>query len=95
MLYESIHSFETISFLSIQLLRQLSKPIHLTYSLSPFILITFSILNSSWLAFCSSFSQNVQTISSPLRSLIIYVHGTVSFDFLIIKTSSDQLRVYL
>ena len=35
------------SFLSIQLLNDLSYPFHLTYILSPFLLITFSILNSS------------------------------------------------
>ena len=33
-------------------------------------------------------------ISSPLRSLITYVHGTVFLAFLITKTSSDQFGVY-
>ena len=37
----------TKSFLSIQPLNELSHPFHLTYNLSPFFLITFSILNSS------------------------------------------------
>ena len=36
----------TESFLSIQPLNELSYPFHLTYNLSPFFLITFSILNS-------------------------------------------------
>ena len=34
----------TKSFLSIQLLNELSYPFSLTYKLSPFLLITFSIL---------------------------------------------------
>ena len=48
--------FYTMSFLSIQPLNELSYPFHLTNNLSPFLLITFSILNSFLLAFCNSFS---------------------------------------
>ena len=47
-LYASLFdtSFYTMSFLSIGLLKELLYPFHLTYNLSPFFLITFSILNS-------------------------------------------------
>ena len=40
--------FYIVSFLSIKLLNELSYPFHLTYYLSTFFLITFSIPNSSW-----------------------------------------------
>ena len=66
----------TKSFLSIQLLNELSQPFHLTNNLSPFFLITFFILNSCWLVFCSSFSKNVPIISWPFKSLITFSHGT-------------------
>ena len=33
-------------------------------------------------------------ISSPLRSLITYVNGTVFLTFLITETSSDKFGVY-
>ena len=55
-----------------------------------FVLITFFILNSFWFVFCSSFSKKVPIISSPLRPLIAYVHGTLFLNFLITKASSDQ-----
>ena len=45
----------TIFFLSIQLLSELSYPFHLTNSLSPFLLITSSILNFVRFFFCNSF----------------------------------------
>ena len=70
-----------MSFLSIQLLNELFYPFHLTYNLSPFFLITFSILNSFWFVFCNAFSWNVPTVSSPLRSLITYVHRIVFLTF--------------
>ena len=57
-----------------------------------YVLITFSILNSAWLVFCSSFSWNVPTILLPFRSLITYVHGTVFYAFLIMRTFSDQFE---
>ena len=41
--------------LSIQLLNELPWPYHLTYNLSPLLLITFSILNSCWLVFYNYF----------------------------------------
>ena len=40
-----------MSFLSIQLLKELSLPFQLTYSLSSFLFITFSTLNSFWFVF--------------------------------------------
>ena len=43
---EDIHLFILCLFLSIQLLNKLSYPFHLTYSLSLFLFITFSTLNS-------------------------------------------------
>ena len=33
-------------------------------------------------------------ISSPLKSLITYAHGTLFLKFLIAKTSSDQFGAY-
>ena len=39
------------SFLSIQLINKLLYPFHLTYNLSPFLLMTFTILNSFWFFF--------------------------------------------
>ena len=45
----------------------------MTYSLPPFLFITPSVLNSVWFVFCNS--------SSPLRSLMTYVHGTVFLTF--------------
>ena len=77
-------------FLSIQLLNELLYPFHLRYNLSPFLYITFSTLNSFWFVFCNFFSGNFPTISSPLTSLITYIHGTVFLIFLITKTSSNQ-----
>ena len=62
----------------------------LTYNLLPFLSI-FSVLNSSWLVFCSSFSENVPINPSTLRSS--YVHGTVFLTFLIIKYFLDQCIV--
>ena len=72
------------------MLKELSQSFHLTYSLSPFLSITFSSLNSFCYAFGNSFLQNVPTISSLLKSPITYVNGTVFLTFLITKTSSDQ-----
>ena len=37
---------------------------------------------------------NIPTISSPLRSLITYVQGTLLLTFLIPKTSTDKFGVY-
>ena len=56
--------------------------------------MTFSILNLCWFVFGRYFSWNVRLISSPLRSLITYLHGTVFLASLITKTSSDQFGVY-
>ena len=67
------------------LLNELSYPFHLTYNLSPFFLINFSILNSCWPIFCNS---------SLFRSLVTYVHGTVFLISLMTKTSSGQFGVY-
>ena len=78
-----------MSFILFQLLNELSQLFNLTYRLSPFFLIAFSILNSLQLVFCNSFSQNVPTFISPLRSLITYPwHG--SFCFFDHKEISDQ-----
>ena len=63
-------------------------------NLSPFVRITFSILNS-WIFFFYSFSWKVPTISSPWRFLIIYVHSTVFLTFLITKTSWGHLECNL
>ena len=67
-------------FLSIQL--------HVTYSLSPFLLITFYILNYVWSVFCNSFSQNVPKMYLLLSSHITCLNGTVFLTFLITKISS-------
>ena len=82
------------NFLSIQLLNELLYPFHLTYSLCPFLLITFSILNTFCFVFCNSFSEKDPTISSPFRSLTTYVHGTLFLILLITNTSSHQFEVY-
>ena len=68
------------SFLSIQL--------YVTYSLSPFLLITFYILNYVWSVFCNSFSQNVPKMYLLLSSHITCLNGTVFLTFLITKISS-------
>ena len=73
-----------MSVLSIQLLKELSQPFHLTYSLFPFLLVNFSIPNSSCFP----------TISPPFKTLIAKVHGTVFLISLITKTTSDQLEAY-
>ena len=90
----SIESHSMKSFLSIQLINELSQPFHSTYTLSPIFLITFSILNFCCFVFSSSFSWNVPMISSPLIWLNTYVHRTVFLTFLITKTSSGQFGVY-
>ena len=64
----------------IHLLNELFYPSCLTYDSSTFLLITFSILNFFWIVFCSSFAQNVPTVSSPLRSSITCVYGAVFFN---------------
>ena len=38
--------------------------------------------------------QQTNSFTSPLRSLVTYVHGTVFLVLVITKTSSDQLEVY-
>ena len=43
-----------------------------------------------WFVFCNSFSGNVSTISSLLKSLITYVYGTVFLTCLITKAPSLQ-----
>ena len=45
-LAKTIHSFMLYLFISVQRLRELVYPLHLTYSLSLFLLINFPILNS-------------------------------------------------
>ena len=77
------------SFLSIQLLKKLSFNIY-------FIIFSLYYFFSSnlWFVFCNSFSKNVPIISSPLKSLITYHHGTVFLTSLITNTSSDQFRTY-
>ena len=84
-----------MSFLSIELLNELSYPFHLIYNLSPFFFINFSALNSSRFVLCNSVSKNVPTISSPLWSLITFLHGTVLLTFLLTKFSSDQIGASL
>ena len=42
-----------------------------------------------------SYGQMSSIISSPFRSLIAYVHGTVFLILLITKISADQFGVYL
>ena len=49
---KNIHSFIPCLFLSIQLLKELSYPFHLTYNLSPFLFIIFSTLNSVLILIC-------------------------------------------
>ena len=44
-----------LSFLSIQLLKELSQPFHLTYCLWPFLFTTFLNLNFFWFAFLQFF----------------------------------------
>ena len=80
-----------IVFLAIKWIIVLLYPSHLTYNLSPFLLITFSILNSFWIIFCSLFSRIVPTVSSPLRSLISCTHGPVFFNFLNHKNFFRQI----
>ena len=46
------------------------------------------------MCFAILFHKNVPTISSPLRSLITYVHGALFLTFLITKISSGQFGVY-
>ena len=70
-----------MSFLSIQLLKELSYPFHLTYSLSPSLFITFSTLNSFWFVFLQSFLWNVPTISSSLRLLITCPQQSIFYFF--------------
>ena len=89
MFLKNIHSF-ILFFSSIQLSNQFFYPFHLTYNLTPFLLVTFSVLNYFWFALCNSLSLNILTISSPLISLITHVHGTVFLTLLISKASSDQ-----
>ena len=75
--------YVTRSFLSSLLLNELWNPFHLIYSWSwsTFLLITSPIQIFTWLAFSNSFLKNIQTLSSSLRSLITYVHGTVFLTF--------------
>ena len=75
-------------FLSIILFQLLND------SLSPFILIVFSVINLFWLVFFNSFSQKIPMISLPLRSLALFVHDTVFFTYLNTTFSSDQFGLY-
>ena len=77
--------------LSMQLFQESSYLCHLTYCLLPFLYITYSTLNPVLFPFSNSFPWNAfATISSPLRSLITYVHRTVFSTFIITKAFSDQ-----
>ena len=49
--YSFCYKYSSISFLSIQLLNELLYPFYLTYNLLPFLLFTFSILDSFWFFF--------------------------------------------
>lgn len=49
---------------SIQLLKSISRPFHLTYSLLPFVLITFSFLNSLDLFFLSLLTKSCNNLFS-------------------------------
>ena len=66
------------------------------------------IVRVNWMMVVTSFSmmmiigtfyekelQKTNSFTSPLRLLVIYVHGTVFLVLVITKTSSDQLEVYL
>ena len=81
-----------MSFLLIQLLKELSYPFHFAYSLLPFLFITFYTLNNFELSL-QFFFVNITAISLPLRLLITYVHGTVFLNSVITKTFSDQFGV--
>ena len=63
------------------------------------------IVRVNWMMVVTSFSmmmiigtfyelQQTNSFTSPLRSLVTYVHGTVFLVLVITKTSSDQLEVY-
>ena len=65
--------FHSRSFLSIEPLNELSYPFHLTYNLSPFLLITFSILNSSLTSFLQFFF-----IKTSINWFTIYVTNNIS-----------------
>ena len=63
------------------------------------------IARVNWMMVVTSFSmmmiigtfyelQQTNSFTSPLRSLVTYVHGTVFLVLVITKTSSDQLEVY-
>ena len=79
----------TMSFLSIQLLNELSYPFDLTYNLLPFLCITF--FKSKLFLIC--FLQFLfVTISFALRSLTTYVHCTVFVTFLIAKKFFRPIR---
>ena len=54
-LAKTIHSFMLYLFMSVQRLRELVYPLHLTYNLSPFLLIDFPILNSFEFVFMEFF----------------------------------------
>ena len=79
----------TMSFLSIQLLNELSYPFDLTYNLLPFLCITF--FKSKLFLIC--FLQFLfVTISFALRSLTTYDHCTVFVTFLIAKKFFRPIR---
>ena len=65
-----------MSFLLIQLLKELSSPLHLTYSLSSFIFIIFPILNLFWILilFHKKFQQfstlKITNMICPRRSVL-------------------------
>ena len=65
------------------------------------------IVRVNWMMVVTSFSmmmiigtfyekelQQTNSFTSPLRSLVTFVHGTVFLVLVITKTSSDQLEVY-
>ena len=88
---ENIHSF-ILSFLSIQLLKELLQPLHLTYTLLPFLFINFSSLNSFLFFPQFFFYKSFQQFLLCFRSLTAYAHGTVFLTFLNTNTSSDLLQ---
>ena len=63
-----------ISFLPIHLLKELSQFSHVIYSLSPFLFITFSTLNSFLSVFCNSFQSPV--FFKFLYTVLFFVNGS-------------------
>ena len=83
------------SFLSTQLLNELSYPFYLTFPFITFFIDYFFYSKFLLIYFLQFFFiKRIAITSSSLRLLITYVHGTVFLIYLITKTSSDQFGVW-